>query len=263
MKALRFLMAAALLAALTASASAFQISINEIRIDQGGSDLDEYFELTGAPGASLNGLSYIVIGDCSGDPSGVGGCVEAIVPLTGMSIPADGFFLAVENTFTAAPAAQQDLVLAPNGINFENSDNVTHMLVSGLDPSVNLGGNGFGGTDFDINDDGIIDALIDTNNDAVPDSVPFVSMLDSIALIEDPTVPPPFTELAYGPNQIGPDGPFVPAQIFRLPDGSGAWNIGSFGPVGLTDTPGVTNVPEPASLALLAIGGLALIRRRR
>ena len=40
------------------------IFINEIRIDPPGSDTEnEYFELTGTPGASLNTLTYIVIGD--------------------------------------------------------------------------------------------------------------------------------------------------------------------------------------------------------
>ena len=40
--------------------------INEIRIDQSGGDDDEYFELIGMPGASLDGFTYLVIGDGSG-----------------------------------------------------------------------------------------------------------------------------------------------------------------------------------------------------
>ena len=39
------------------------MKINEIRIDQPGTDNDEYFELLGEPNASLDGLTYIVIGD--------------------------------------------------------------------------------------------------------------------------------------------------------------------------------------------------------
>ncbi|MCA9432644.1 MAG: hypothetical protein KC940_19175, partial [Candidatus Omnitrophica bacterium] len=46
------------------------VRINEIRIDQPSTDTDEYFELVGPPGLSLNGLTYLVIGD------GVGGSGE-------------------------------------------------------------------------------------------------------------------------------------------------------------------------------------------
>ena len=37
------------------------IGINEIRIDQSGSDNDEYFEIVGPEGTDLNGFTYIVI----------------------------------------------------------------------------------------------------------------------------------------------------------------------------------------------------------
>ena len=61
--------------------------INEIRIDQDGFDDDEFVELIGTPGQSLDGYSYIVIGD------GVGGSgvLEAVVDLTGLVIAPDGF----------------------------------------------------------------------------------------------------------------------------------------------------------------------------
>ncbi|HEC20550.1 MAG TPA: hypothetical protein ENI97_14630, partial [Gammaproteobacteria bacterium] len=44
------------------AASAQAILINEIRIDQPGPDRDEYFELAGIAGESLDGLSYLVLG---------------------------------------------------------------------------------------------------------------------------------------------------------------------------------------------------------
>ena len=40
--------------------------ISEIRIDQPSTDNDEYFEISGDPGASLNDLTYLVIGDGTG-----------------------------------------------------------------------------------------------------------------------------------------------------------------------------------------------------
>ena len=44
---------------------ALTLDINEVRIDQPSSDNDEYFELVGASGTLLAGLSYVVIiSDC-------------------------------------------------------------------------------------------------------------------------------------------------------------------------------------------------------
>ncbi|RMF82999.1 MAG: hypothetical protein D6744_05530, partial [Planctomycetota bacterium] len=117
----------ALVAALVPSV-ALAATINEIRIDQSGSDASEYFELAGNPGESLDGLWYVVIGDTAG----AGGAVEAIVDLSGLVIPADGYFLAVEDTFGTGGlglTGSADLVLPGSGtsqtLNFENSDNVT------------------------------------------------------------------------------------------------------------------------------------------
>ena len=66
----------------TSLVAAQTVTISEIRIDQPGSDNDEYFELAGAPGTSLDGLTYIVIGDGT-NGSGV---IEAVVPLTGQRL---------------------------------------------------------------------------------------------------------------------------------------------------------------------------------
>jgi hypothetical protein len=187
------------------------VVINEIRIDQSGSaDPDEYFELVGDPGASLDGLTYIVIGDGSGGS----GVIEAIIPLTGSSIPVSGYFLATEDTFTLGTP---DLVTT---INFENSDNVTHLLVAGF--------TGTNQQDLDDPDDGTLDIT------------PWAGEFDRIALVEDPTVPPPNTEYHYGPPSVGPDGNFVPAHAFRCVDMTGDWTIGLFD-LGADDTPGAPN----------------------
>lgn len=210
------------------------VMLNEIRIDQPGADLDEYFELAGNPGESLNGLWYIVIGDGSGGS----GWVESALDLTGYAVAGDGFFLAaeVDDPF-GAPA---DLLVAENLLNFENSDNVTHVLVS--------------------NFSGTLDMDLDTDDDGVLDVTPWDSWLDSIALVKDPIGGDKY----YGDNTIGPDGSFVPGHVYRFPDGNGQWYIGQFDPVGGQDTPGEGNVPTPGSLVLLgaglAIGGF---RRRR
>ncbi|MEE9293790.1 MAG: hypothetical protein V3W34_02335, partial [Phycisphaerae bacterium] len=92
------------------------VTINEIRNDHvGNPDVDEYFELAGPPAAVLSGLTYLVIGD------GIGGSgvIEAVVDLTGQTIPASGFFLAAQpgRTLPGIPDMLANL-------NFENSDNV-------------------------------------------------------------------------------------------------------------------------------------------
>jgi hypothetical protein len=193
-----------------------QVAINEIRIDQPSSDDDEYVELFLAGGGSLAGHTYLVIGDTNAGSSGV---IEAVVDLNLQTIPADGFFLIAEATYTLA--GTPDLV---TNINFENSDNVTHYLVTGF--------TGSDGDDLDTNDDGVLDVL------------PWTTVVDKIALVEEAN-PPVNTEYHYGPPQIGPDAGFVPAHIYRNPDGSGAWNVGQFELAGGADTPGTSNTAFP------------------
>ncbi|HEX6301506.1 MAG TPA: ExeM/NucH family extracellular endonuclease [Acidimicrobiia bacterium] len=198
------LAAMALLAALiptTALAAGPGITINEVRIDQGGADNDEYFELTGDADASLEGLTYLVIGDGEGGS----GVIEAVVDLFGQSLDADGFFVAAESTFGLGTA---DLT---TNLNFENSDNVTHLLVEGF--------TGDNGDDLDTNDDGVLDVT------------PWSEILDSVALIETPSSGDQF----YGDVTVGPDGSFVPGHVYDCVDFG--WFIGGFD-AGTDDTPG-------------------------
>ena len=191
--------------------SAHAVQINEIRIDQPSSDNDEYFELLGAPNESLEGLTYIVIGD----GSGASGTIEAVVDLTGQALDASGLFVVAESTFTLATAN-----LTAN-LNFENSDNVTHLLVRGF-----VGANG---DDLDMDDNGTLDTL------------PWIDIEDSVALKENDT-----GDLLYSDTIVGPDGTFVPGHVYRCGDG---FEIGIFDPASLDalDTPTAANpCPEQA-----------------
>jgi uncharacterized protein len=239
MRNMRF---AGLLAAFGVAAAGQALVINEIRIDQPGSDNQEYFELAGTAGQSLNNLTYIVIGDGTGGS----GVIESVTSLAGLLIPADGYFLAVEQTWTTSPPSgwpggTPDITLTgSNPLNFENSDNVTHMLVADF--------TGTNGQDLDTNDDGVLDIT------------PWSSITDSVAVIIDPVGGDKY----YSANVVGPDGTFAPGHVYRFPDTSGRFVIGDFdGSPAFDDTPGSMNpVPEPASLAALALGGIALLRRR-
>lgn len=187
--------------------AATSVVISEIRIDQPSTDTDEYFELAGDAGASLDGLTYLVIGDGPGGS----GVIENVTDLSGHTVGSSGFFVAAESTFSLGTA---DLT---TDLNFENSDNVTHLLVAGF--------TGSNGDDLDTNDDGTLDVT------------PWSAELDRIALVEEPN-PPSGTEFHYGPPSVGPDGSFVPGHAFVCSDG---WHIGAFDPVGGDDTPGAAN----------------------
>lgn len=197
------------------------VSINEVRIDQPSTDNDEYFELAGPSGHTLDGLTYLVIGDGAGGS----GVIEAVVDLTGASIGTSGFFVAAESTFSLGTAD------ATVNLNFENGDNVTHLLVDGF--------TGANGDDLDTDDDGTLD------------SSPWSTIVDSVALIQSTSS----GDLVYSANQVGPDGSFVPGHVFLCDDG---WRIGSFDPVGGDDTPGAANFcpePEPTDVKIHDIQG--------
>ncbi|MBC2607151.1 lamin tail domain-containing protein [Pelagicoccus albus] len=185
------------------------IVINEIRIDQPSTDNDEYFELAGYPGQSLEGVSYLVIGDGSGGS----GVIENVTSLDGLVIPEDGYFVAAESTFNLASA---DYVAS---LDFENSDNVTHLLVYEF--------TGSKGDDLDVDEDGVLD------------SEPWTALLDSVALIESVGT----GELVYA-DPVGPDGSFVPGHVYRFADVVGDFKIGPFDLAEGYDTPGSENI-EP------------------
>lgn len=209
------------------------VLINEIRVDQPANDNDEYFELYGSSGTSLNGLAYLVIGDGPGGS----GVIEAVIHLDGKVISGDGFFLVAKNSFTLF-SIMPDFIISDGSLNFENEDNVTHLLVGGF--------TGSNGQDLDSDDDGQLDLS------------PWAVILDSVSVVKSVTVPPAGTEWAYS-LMVGPDGATSPSHIYRFPDGNtlinspeGNWNIGKADPASGDDTPGTAN-NSPLAISLLAI----------
>ncbi|MBM4006152.1 MAG: hypothetical protein FJ292_01080 [Planctomycetes bacterium] len=219
------------------------VQINEIRIDQTGTDNDEYAELSGQPGTSLADFTYVVIGD--GNASTKSGVAECIIPLTGQTIPASGIFLiTLKNT-----SGQDGIAFGRAGdlqtaaLTFENGDHVTHILVRGWT-------GGAIGTDLDLDDDGELDIKPWAS---VVDSVGFVKFA-ATGPVKAPDVGTNLGEWTYsvaneiGGNtpMVGPDTTFVPGHIYRCSP-QGGWKIGSFDPVGAgsnnKDTPKAVN-PE-------------------
>ena len=207
---------------LGAAVASAQIKINEIRIDQTGTDTDEYFELRGSPGASLAGLTYIVVGD-----SGIVntcGVIESVVDLGTFSLQADGLLCLRNSNSAGTPVLTGYDGAVPMA--FENNDNVTHMLVSGFTGAL-------------IQD-------LDTNDDGVLDLHPWTAVVDCIGLDEG-TIPncngTEADEHLYCATTIGPDGAFVPGHVYRYSD-TQVWAIGLFSPIGTTDTPGAPNFSQ-------------------
>ncbi len=216
------------------------VLINEIRIDQVGSDNDEYIELSGTPGADLSDLTYLVLGD--GTTTTKSGVVECLIPLTGQVMPANGIFLiTLKNTggqdgvaFGQAGNLQTDKLL------FENSDHVTHMLVRGFS------GQATTGQDLDADDNGVLNLTPWTS---VADSVAFVKVA-STGPIQDGTTGEWTYQVANESGaltpMVGPDTTFVPGHIYRCSP-QGAWKLGFFDPVSAgsnnKDTPKASN-PE-------------------
>ncbi|MBL1218135.1 MAG: hypothetical protein D8M59_11650 [Planctomycetes bacterium] len=215
--------AAALFVATTGDVFAQHVRINEARIDQPGADTDEYFELSGLPGTDLADVWYIVIGDGPGGS----GVVEHALDLSGSVIGADSFFLVAESGWTGDPL-EVDLEAV---LNFENGDNVTHVLVTEFAGLVN--------DDLDIDDDGILD------------TIPWTTIIDDFALIEEGGT----GDLVYSDTRIGPDGQFVPSHVYRYEDHWGGWNIGPLDPIGGDDTGGMSNAFRPGWITLALTGG--------
>ena len=221
------------------------ILLSEIRVDEPSTDNNEFFELRGTPGASLDGITYLVIGEYPPTSTGSGGIEEAI-DLSGNSIPSDGYFLVAEASFSGVNGFGTTLGITPDlttSFNFENEDNVTHLIVQGF--------NGTRGDDFDTDNDGNVDL-----------NIPWIdnmNILDAVGFVGDET-PPTQTEFAYGAalgfEDIGPDSSApttsdVPFILFRDETQSDVWQIGESSladPNTIDDTPGTRNVgtsPEP------------------
>ena len=199
------------------------VYINEVRRDEPGTDLNDYVEVRGPSGQSMDGISLIIIGDAGAGDSGV---IEEVIDLSGLSIDSDGAFLICADTFTLAPIASADLIVE-GAVNLENSDNITIVLVT--------------------NFTGSLDQDLDTDDNGTLDATPWLGVIDAVGSVENTDTPPSGTEWSYatslGGEDVGPDATFAPAHIWRCPD-SLAWNIGFFGSDQgeLQDTPGVGNL---------------------
>ena len=192
-----------------------QVQLQEVRIDQPGADDDEYAEIRGDGNLMLNGCWYIVIGDGTGGS----GVVENATDLTGYSL-IDGTLLIAEDADTLG--VETDAIV---NLNFENNDNVTHVLCMNF--------YGSEGDDLDLDDDGYLD------------EEPWTDTVDGVCIIADPSGG---DHTYLMDEEIGPtvDG-YAPAHIYRYTGACGNFAMGTYDPYDpeSVDTPGSENPACP------------------
>jgi hypothetical protein len=206
--------------ALGAPAFAGEYAINEIYASMSGSDTEEFVELIGTPGASLDGFLICIV---EGDAGSAFGTLDRAYDLTGLSMPADGFFLAGTAT---VPGIDFDLGNPQD--NLENGTNTYYLIEEAVPGSIAL----LLGTDVDPEDDGTtVLPTLGTVHDLI---APIDSLSDVV-----------FDNAAT----VGPDGTFYPAGIFRDLDYPNSWcsqsflDFDPFANVAEPRTPGATNSP--------------------
>ena len=192
--------------------------LNELRISQPGDDDNEFFEIAGTPGASLDGVSFLIV---SGEFAP--GSIDFALDLSGNVIGADGVF-----AFGDPDATGVDVTGTFNPF----GSPTTYFIVSGF--------TGRAGDDLDLDNDGVLDAA------------PFGLVYDAVSLVDGDSTP----DRSYGRTAlIGPDGSNSPAHIFRQQNGTGAFQVGSFADL-TADTPGAPNPgTAPAAELISAIQG--------
>ena len=220
--------------------------LNEARFDEvtaGATDANEYIELAGTPGTSLDALSVIILGEASVTVGGVttnlkSGAIECVVPLTGQVMGPTGFFVITLKTVssTTGEIVQDGIALDYPGdlqvatLNMENDDNLTVMLVEGFTGLLN--------TDLDSDDNGTLE------------TTPWTSLKDAISIVKTVQPAPTSTsaEWWYAPR-IPPLKDGIAMHIYRCsPDN--LWWAGVRAitdPNTITDRVGQTNITCPGS----------------
>lgn len=221
------------LAGLAGTAQAQNLNFNEAYVSMTGTDSFEFIELIGTPNMSLDDIVVITI-----DGDGLaGGKIDRVWDLTGLTVPADGYF--VMGNIASVANVDYDIANGPHTTggaanNIENGTQTFYLLrvPSALDRA-DLAGPLF---DSDLDPDGDFITSIGM-------SPANFEILENIALLREPIGPDDFVYDCA--NALGPDGTFLPAGFFRPGDYPNDWCGDGWldfnNPGGPDQTPGTAN----------------------
>ena len=218
-----------------------QIRLNEIYASHSGTDLQEFIELKGPAGASLdNYVVCIVEGEGSLANQGQ---LDRAWDLTGFSIPTDGYFV-----LGVSGVAARDFTIVGSGSSgasdaIENGTETFYLIDAGSNANV-LAIQALLGTD------------VDSDNDGITTLPTLGTIVDSVGLADGgiTSATPPET-IFDGATVLGPDTNFLPAGIFRGLDAPNPWcpQFLDFNePVNLLQprTPGAVNSVCPSAVTI-------------
>ncbi len=193
-------LSASMLLALNAGAQT--VKINEIFASMTGVDDQEYIELIGTPGMSLDGYMVLVV---EGDAP-LNGILDRAWDLTGFSVPSDGYFVMADPLVTTM---DYDISVTGPDNNIENGTQTYYLLWT--DDTLLI--TSLLGTDLDTD----LDLVTDLNT--LPSTVNFIETVG----VYDPDGTADF--LYDGALGLGPDmsGPYLPAGIFKPLDDPNGW----------------------------------------
>ena len=237
MRVSRTFATAASLLACAGLAQAQEVHFNEIFASHTGNDDQEYIELIGTPGMSLDGFMVVMV---DGDSPFAAGILDRAWNLTGHTMPADGYFVMGD---VAVVNLDYDLAQGPHngGVadNIENGSN-TYYLIETTDP---VFVESFHNSDLDTDDDGI--TLLTTTP----------GLITPIEIVADLDEDFATDETFDGALVLGPDlaGPWEPAGYFKPEDHPNGWCTDEWLDFSLSGlTPGTMN---PASNCTKSGGG--------
>lgn len=211
-------------------------SVNEFVANHVGTDTNEYVEVIGDPNTDLSSLKLLQI---EGDAGGAG---------------------AIDSATAVGTTDVNGLWWSGFMTNVIENGTITFLLVDGFSGSV--------GNDIDANNDGVIDNAL------------WTSIVDCVGNFDGGATDHSYCSVVLD-STLPPAG-FIPGGASRIPNGQDTdsvsdWKRNDFDGEGIPgftgtldtasgevlNTPGLPNVvPEPATLVLFSLGGLAGSRRR-
>ena len=201
------------------------IKLNEIYASHAGVDDQEFVELIGPPGASLDGYGVLVV---EGEGGGAG-TLDRVWDLNGEAIRPTGFYVL------------GDTLVTPNNFDLGSDNNIengteTFYLVNGNIPLIA----GFLGSNVATG------GGPPTGTTLIPS---LVSVEDIVAMVDNGWAVDGTDVIYDGALPVGPDGDFFPAGIFRKNDYPNDWCTGNFldfddeANMNQPRTPGASNAP--------------------